>query len=135
MAKLRRRGSARDSALSLGDEPRKDPRGSRPGERRGPGRKGVPNRKTIIRLATLEAAVKGEGILPLDFMLRLMRVAAPKGLDGRDRAAFLSMQLDAAKAAAPYCHARKADVDSKNPDDRAAEVRKLVRKMKEKTNA
>lgn len=133
MAKLRRRGAAK-AGLTLGSD-RIEKRGSRPGEMRGPGRKGVPNRKTIARLSALEAAVQVEGLLPLEFMLRLMRAKAPKDLDGRDRAAFLSMQLDAAKAASPYCHARKADVDPKSPDDNAAQVRKVLQKMKEKTNA
>lgn len=134
MAVLKRRGAAKTQGAALRlDKKRRTRQGSLPGERRGPGRKGIPNKRTLLRLAALEDAIKGDGILPLDFMLRLMRTKAPQGLDGRDRAAFLSMQLDAAKAAAPYCHARKADNPPKDPSDVTQDIRQTLRLMSKTT--
>lgn len=67
--------------------------------------KGSVNRKT----AQVQAAVEESGITPLDFMLQIMR----------DESAERSDRLDAAKAAAPYVHAKLANVtvsgDENNP--------------------
>jgi len=69
----------------------------RGGRRDGAGRKpGVANQRT----AELVAAVEASGITPLDYMLQVLRD------DGNDRAT----RLDAAKAAAPYVHAKLANV-------------------------
>lgn len=51
-------------------------------------------------------AALASGISPLDYMLGVMRDA------GADEA----KRLDAAKAAAPYCHARLSSVEVAGPD-------------------
>jgi hypothetical protein len=66
--------------------------GSYPGERRGGRKKGTPNKRGV---AQLEAAVAG-GILPLEFLLQIMRNEA----EPCDR------RLSAAIAAARYCHTK-----------------------------
>lgn len=70
------------------------------GLRPGAGRKaGVPNKRTAEKVAAVEAS----GLTPLDYMLSILRdeMRAPE-----DR-------LDAAKAAAPYVHAKLASVEMK----------------------
>lgn len=68
------------------------------GKREGAGRKpGVPNKRT----AETAAAVEASGLTPLDYLLSVMRD------DDLDREA----RVDAAKAAAPYVHARLAAVE------------------------
>jgi hypothetical protein len=73
--------------------------GSRPGAGRPLG--------SVNKLAkdALERAA-AEGILPLDYLLRVMR----------DEGAEEAKRIDAAKAAAPYCHPRRAPVDSDGKD-------------------
>lgn len=73
---------------------------ARGGARPGAGRaKGVPNKKTAERVAEIEAS----GLTPLDFMLNAMR----------DEDKDFATRLDAAKAAAPYVHARLSTVEAK----------------------
>ena len=68
------------------------------GARSNAGRKpGVPNKKT----AALQAAVARSGITPLDFLLKVMRDSKKK----------LDVRVDAAKAAAPYVHAKLASIE------------------------
>lgn len=68
--------------------------GARPGAGRKPG---SPNKKTAEVIAKAAAA----GMMPLDYMLSIMR--DPKaGFDAR---------LDAAKASAPYLHAKLASIE------------------------
>lgn len=68
------------------------------------GRKpGVPNKRTD----KVQKAIEAQGITPLEFMLNVMRSDPdPKA------------QFEAAKAAAPYVHARLSAVDATlaNPD-------------------
>ena len=73
--------------------------GSRPGAGRKPG---AANKMTQ---AAREAAAKG-GMMPLDYLLSIMR----------DEANDLDTRKDAAKAAAPYCHARLASIAHSGPD-------------------
>lgn len=68
------------------------PRGSKPGEKRGGRKKGTTNKRESIR----RKAIEQTGTTPLEFMLGVM---------GSDKNPPL-MRLDAAKAAAPYVHAR-----------------------------
>lgn len=71
----------------------------RGGVRPGAGRKpGVPNKKTAGKVAAIEAS----GVTPLDFMLNLMRDASSE----------MDLRFDAAKAAAPYVHARLSSIDA-----------------------
>jgi hypothetical protein len=51
-------------------------------------------------------AIAASGLTPLEYMLQVMRDA------GADEA----KRLDAAKAAAPYCHARLSSVEVSGPD-------------------
>ncbi len=74
-------------------------RGSKPGERRGGRQKGTPNKATAAKAAEVAAS----GLVPLDFMLRVMR----------DESEDMGRRLDMAKAAAPYVHAKLASVDSR----------------------
>jgi hypothetical protein len=74
-------------------------RGSKPGERRGGRQKGTPNKATAAKVAEVAAS----GLVPLDFMLRVMR----------DENEDMGRRLDMAKAAAPYVHAKLASVDTR----------------------
>jgi hypothetical protein len=68
------------------------PSGSLPGERRGGRAKGALNKKTVEQIKAIEAG----GLMPLDFMLQVLR----------DTSLEYDVRLDAAGRAAPYCHAR-----------------------------
>lgn len=68
--------------------------GSRPGAGRPPGAVNRLAREAVERAAA-------EGILPLDFMLSILR----------DDLRPDEERMDAAKAAAPYCHPKRAPVD------------------------
>ena len=70
--------------------------GRRPGAGRKPGGR---NKRTLATIAAAEAS----GITPLDYMLRVMR----------NKRAGAVARLDAAKAAAPYVHARLASIEVK----------------------
>jgi hypothetical protein len=76
--------------------------GSKPGERRGGRKKGTPNKATVAKAA----AVAASGVTPLDFMLSVLR----------DETKELSMRMEASKAAAPYVHARLAQIEHSGPD-------------------
>lgn len=68
------------------------------GRRAGAGRpKGATSEKTKRR----REAANGEGITPLEYMLKVMR----------DETAQQSERMDAAKASAPYVHARLAAIE------------------------
>lgn len=68
------------------------------GKREGAGRKpGVPNKRTAAQAEAIEAS----GLTPLNYLLSVLR---DEGLDREAR-------VDAAKAAAPYVHARLAAVE------------------------
>ena len=81
------------------------PRGSRPGERRGGRKAGVPNQRTRAAKALRDKAASS-GTTPLDYMLGLMR----------DSKAELAVRTDMAKAAAPYMHPRLAAVEHTGKD-------------------
>jgi len=72
--------------------------GAKPGERRGGRAKGTPNKRTAEKVAEVEAS----GLTPLDFMLNLMRKESED----------MALRFDAAKAAAPYVHARLSSIDA-----------------------
>lgn len=72
--------------------------GGRGGARPGAGRpKGAETRKTRL----IAEAAKAAGLLPLDFMLSVLR----------DEKATMAMRLDASKAAAQYVHPRLSAVE------------------------
>ena len=73
------------------------PRGSAPGERRGGRQKGTLNKRTVEMLAEIEAG----GEMPLAYMLRVMR----------DESVPMAGRMEAAAKAAPYCHAKLANVE------------------------
>jgi hypothetical protein len=70
------------------------PRGSKPGERRGGRQPGTPNKKTALVNAAFAAATSNAGLLPLDFLLGVMR----------DASVSPELRIKAAQAAAPYVH-------------------------------
>lgn len=88
--------------------------GSRPGERRGGRRKGTKNKKTQEQVK----AVEETGLTPLQFLTNIYREECPAELkDGlalaEDKAAAVAKllgwndrRIEAAKAAAPYVHAK-----------------------------
>lgn len=71
------------------------------GQKTGGRRKGIPNRATVERQAALEAS----GLLPLDYLLSVMRAEGD-----------IELRLEAAKAAAPYVHPRLANVELTGKD-------------------
>lgn len=79
------------------------------GKRPGAGRKaGVPNKRT----AALVAAVESTGITPLDYMLNVMRDdSTPNGAEAAQIVALMSLRFEAAKAAAPYVHAKLSSIE------------------------
>lgn len=70
----------------------------RGGKRDGAGRKaGTPNKRTEEQVAKIEAS----GLTPLDYMLSILR----------DDTMATESRFEAAKAAAPYVHAKLASVE------------------------
>ena len=71
----------------------------------GGARSGAGRKRNTVNKATAKAREKAEasGILPLDFMLEIMR----------DTQADRSERLDMAKAAAPYIHAKLSSIEAK----------------------
>ena len=67
------------------------------GKKTGGRKKGTPNRATAAK----EAEIAASGLTPLDFMLSVLR----------DVERAFEARMDAAKAAAPYCHPKRAPVD------------------------
>lgn len=68
------------------------------GQRPGAGRRaGIPNKKTAEKIAALEKS----GLMPLDYLLSVMR----------DTANTQDVRLYAAKNAAPYCHPKLAQIE------------------------
>jgi len=82
--------------------------GSRKGERRGGRKPGTPNRRTAEAVAKAEAS----GLMPLDYMLSVLR----------DESQSQEARFAAAEKAAPYLHPRLASVDAKLKADVDASV-------------
>lgn len=76
-------------------------------------KKGVLNKKTETERA-LKSALLADGVMPLEYLLGVMRDEPPKGLESRDLLAAHSLRFEAAKAAAPFCHAKLASVEVGN---------------------
>ena len=104
----------------------------------GGSRKGSPNKVT----AALVAKQQASGLMPLEFMLDLMRTeplppALPENPNPQDVveyakkfAATHEMRFEAAKAAAPYLHPRLASTEVKLPQKIVHEVRVTIAKPK-----
>jgi len=74
------------------------------GAREGSGRKpGQRNAKTVEQVERIEAS----GLTPLDYMLSVLR----------DKTQEQAIRLDAAKAAAPYVHARLTTIEARVDGD------------------
>jgi hypothetical protein len=86
-------------------------RGSKPGERRGGRSRGTPNKKTEARA---EAFAQAVGKTPLQFLIDVMN----------SEDADIGQKLEAAKAAAAYCHPKLAafDVNATHSGDLTVEI-------------
>lgn len=74
---------------------------------RGGARPGAGRKKNGANRLTAEAAAKArDGLSPLDYLLAILR----------DEKVEQARRMDAAKAAAPYCHPRRQPVDSDGKD-------------------
>lgn len=105
----------------------RDPRGSKPGERRGGRAKGTPNK----RKATRALAIKMAGVDPKQFLLNGLafyqgrineELARPKPDAKVVEAAYIAGK-EFAKDAAPYCHARLQAVAHSGPDGGPIEMK------------
>ena len=86
--------------------------GSKPGERRGGRKKGTPNKKT----AAVVEAVKAGGVMPLDYMLGVMRDPISNDTDPSVKVAMVGLRFEAAKAAAPYVHPKLSAIEHTGKD-------------------
>ena len=84
----------------------------RGGRREGAGRK--PGSVTRIDAEARQRAAAG-GMMPLDYLLSIMRNES----EGKRE------RLDAAKAAAPYCHARLASTELAGPQGGAIQIEEV----------
>lgn len=84
--------------------------GARPGAGR---RKGARNKRTEEQ----EAAVKATGLTPLEYLTSVFQNEAND--DG--------VRIDAAKAAAPYCHAKLASIEVTGADGEAIEYATTIK--------
>lgn len=83
------------------------------GKKTGGRKKGVPNKRNAKAIAQAQAG----GLMPLDFLLAMMRDKLdPKKMDMKEYLAAATLRFEAAKAAAPYCHPRLANVELGNKD-------------------
>jgi len=87
-------------------------RGSKPGERRGGRQRGTPNKATVAKTAALKAASADPAIMPLQFLLGVMR----------DPTAPTDLRIQVARAAAPLVHGKSGTVSPANPMDRVGAV-------------
>lgn len=77
-------------------------------------KKGTPNKKT----AALVKAAGAGGVMPLEYMLNVMRQPIPQTADPVVKATLHGLRFEAAKAAAPYVHPRLAAIEHTGPDGR-----------------
>lgn len=79
-----------------------------PSRKKTGGRKaGVPNKRT----QEFQAKVAASGLSPLDFMLEILHSKPPRGANVEQKLAHQQQRFEAAKAAAPYVHAKLASVE------------------------
>lgn len=82
----------------------------RGGKRKGAGRKPGSANKRTREIANLAFA---KGIMPLEYMLELLRAAPPKNASEELKVEIEARRFEAAKAAAPYVHPRLQAVEFK----------------------
>jgi hypothetical protein len=87
-------------------------RGSKPGERRGGRQRGTPNKATVAKAAALKAASADPAIMPLQFLLGVMR----------DPTAPTDLRIQVARAAAPLVHGKLGTVSPRHPVGRVGAV-------------
>lgn len=80
------------------------------GKRPGAGRK--PSSVTKATRKRAEEALTSGLLQPLDFFLQILRTEPDDSMSPADKAALFERRLDAAKAAAPFVHAKLASVTS-----------------------
>lgn len=86
---------------------------NRGGKRPGSGRKkGSPNKKS----AAVIKAVEESGVTPLAYLLNVMRNPIPVDVEPLVKVEMIGQRFEAAKAAAPYCHARLAAIEHTGKD-------------------
>jgi hypothetical protein len=97
-------------------------------------RKGIPNRATAAR----EKAIRESGVTPLEFLLDVMRTepTIPDSFEGLTKKEFadcvkacaltLEMQIDAAKAAAPYVHPKLVATEMKVSGTLISEIQNRI---------
>jgi hypothetical protein len=85
------------------------------GRKTGGRTKGTPNVKTAEQVAAVEAS----GLMPLDYMLGVMRNENEDAV----------RRLDAAKSAAPYVHARLSLTTLKGDEENPVGVRVIERRI------
>jgi hypothetical protein len=88
------------------------PRGSKPGERRGGRQPGTPNKKTALVSAAFNAATSNLDLLPLDFLLGVMR----------DASISPDWRIKAAQAALPYVHVKPERSPATDPATTARQI-------------
>ena len=88
------------------------PSGSKPGERRGGRQPGTPNKKTTLISAAFTAAASSPDLLPLDFLLGVMR----------DPSISPDWRIKAAQAAAPYVHPKPERAQAVDPEATAKQI-------------
>jgi hypothetical protein len=87
-------------------------RGSKPGERRGGRQRGTPNKATVAKTAALKAASADPAIMPLQFLLGVMR----------DPKAPTDLRIQVARAAAPLVHGKLETTSPGDPLGRVGAV-------------
>jgi hypothetical protein len=87
-------------------------RGSKPGERRGGRQRGTPNKATAAKTAALKAASVDPAIMPLQFLLGVMR----------DPKAPTNLRIQVARAAAPLMHGKFGAASPRDPVGRVGAV-------------
>jgi hypothetical protein len=88
------------------------PRGSKPGERRGGRQPGTPNKTTVLANTAFAAATSNPELLPLDFLLAVMR----------DPSIPADWRFRAAQAAAPYLHPKPERAQAIDPEPSAKQI-------------
>lgn len=82
---------------------------------------GTPNKKTAAR----RQGIVGVGESPLEYFLSILRSKAPDDATPVQIVQREAMKFEAAKAAAPYCHARLAATEISTPEGKTIDVREV----------